>query len=81
MPTELHSDLYRTMLVYEHHSFKPLHHYKRNSLLNIIQEPVPSDINSTIYYCCEELYDKKRNVKTCNVTRKGVIYKQYSADR
>jgi len=63
MSTELHSDLYRTMLVYEHHSFKPLHHCKRDSLLNIIEEPVPPAINSTIYYYFEELYDKKRNVK------------------
>jgi len=55
--------MHRTMLVYEHHSFKPLHHYKRNSLLNIREEDVPSDINSTIYYYFEELYDKKRNVK------------------
>ena len=59
MSTELHSDLNRTILVYEHHGFKPLHHYERNSLLNIIEEPVPSDINSTIYYYFEELYDIK----------------------
>jgi hypothetical protein len=47
------------MLVSEHHSFKPVHHYKRN----IIEETVPSDINSTIYHYFEELYDNKRNVK------------------